>query len=127
MLAPTQIYVQPILALLKTINVHALAHITGGGIPGNLVRVLPEDCHAMIDESSWQWPALFKWLHQTANIERQEMYRTFNCGIGMILAIDEKDKKATLDLLAQHNIAGIEIGKIHSNAQHSSGERVVIA
>ena len=78
-LAPTRIYVRSVLELIKQLPVHALAHITGGGIPGNLVRVLPEGCHALVQESSWQWPELFNWLRQTANIEVAEMYKTFNC------------------------------------------------
>ncbi|MGC4088207.1 MAG: AIR synthase-related protein [Polyangiaceae bacterium] len=63
---------------------HALAHITGGGLPGNLPRVLPEGCDARIDESSWTWPPLFQWLQRKGGVERFEMYRTFNCGVGMV-------------------------------------------
>ena len=113
-LAPTKIYVKPVLDLINQVDVHALAHITGGGIPGNLVRVLPENCHAIIDESSWQWPELFTLLAETANIERQEMYRAFNCGVGMIIAISASDKSKTIDILSQHGLAAFEIGSIQS-------------
>lgn len=102
-LAPTKIYVRSVLSLMQEVDVHALAHITGGGIPGNLNRVLPENCHAVVQESAWQWPELFTWMMETANIERSEMYRTFNCGIGMILVVDA----AKADLAISHlNKAG---------------------
>jgi len=111
-LAPTKIYVRSILSLMKKIDVHALAHITGGGIPGNLNRVLPEGCHAVVDESSWQWPALFTWLMETANIERNEMYRTFNCGVGMILAVDESDVEQSIALLNTAGETAFVVGEI---------------
>lgn len=98
-LAPTKIYVRSVLSLMKELPVHALAHITGGGLPGNLVRVLPDNCHAVVDESSWQWPELFNWMMSTANIERDEMYRTFNCGVGMVLVIADKYHQQAIDIL----------------------------
>ena len=122
-LAPTKIYVKPCLDLIKKIDVHALAHITGGGIPGNLVRVLPEGCHAIINESSWQWPELFTLLSETANIEHQEMYRAFNCGIGMIIAIAPEDKDTAITTLSKHDIHAFEIGHI---AEGNSAEPVII-
>ncbi len=115
-LAPTKIYVKSCLELIKTVDVHALAHITGGGIPGNLVRVLPEGCHAIINESSWKWPELFDLLSETANIDRQEMYRAFNCGVGMIVAISAQDKEQTLATLAKHDIAAFEMGSIEAGS-----------
>lgn len=111
-LAPTKIYVRSILALMKQLPVHALAHITGGGIPGNLVRVLPEECHAIVDESSWQWPPLFDWLMQTANIERQEMYRTFNCGVGMILVVPAEESDAAIKFLNNAGETAFLLGEI---------------
>lgn len=111
-MAPTKIYVRSILSLLKQVDVHALAHITGGGIPGNLNRVLPDGCHAVVDESSWQWPALFTWMMETANIERGEMYRTFNCGVGMILVVDQADAEHSIDLLTQAGESAFVIGEI---------------
>ena len=123
-LAPTKIYVKSCLELIKTVDVHALAHITGGGIPGNLVRVLPENCHAIINEDSWEWPALFDLLADTANIEREEMYRAFNCGVGMIIAISPKDKDTALTTLAKHDIAAFEIGHIEQGL--AEGEAPVI-
>lgn len=111
-LAPTRIYVRSVLELMKTVNVHALAHITGGGIPGNLVRVLPDDCHATIDESSWQWPALFSWMMETANVERDEMYRTFNCGVGMILVVPKEQQEQALSSLTESGEKAFVIGEI---------------
>lgn len=122
-LAPTKIYVKSCLDLIKTVDVHALAHITGGGIPGNLVRVLPEGCHAIINESSWQWPELFTLLAETANIERQEMYRAFNCGVGMIVAIASEDKETAIATLNKHKINAFEIGHI---AEGNAAEPVII-
>ena len=122
-LAPTKIYVKSCLDLIKTVDVHALAHITGGGIPGNLVRVLPEGCHAIINESSWQWPELFTLLAETVNIERQEMYRAFNCGVGMIVAIASEDKETAIATLNKHKINAFEIGHI---AEGNAAEPVII-
>lgn len=126
-MAPTVIYVKPVLALLKEIDVHCLAHITGGGIQGNLVRVLPDGCHAVVNEASWEWPALFQFLSDTANIERAEMYKTFNCGVGMILAVAAKDKEATIANLTQQGINAFEMGEIRDGEFGDEEQRVVIA
>lgn len=115
-LAPTRIYVRPILSLMKEVDVHALAHITGGGLPGNLNRVLPEDCHAVVQESAWQWPELFTWLMNTANIERKEMYRTFNCGVGMVLVVAAEDLDATIGHLNDAGEHAFELGEIKAGA-----------
>ncbi|ATJ83042.1 phosphoribosylformylglycinamidine cyclo-ligase [Halomonas beimenensis] len=89
LLAPTRIYVKPLLSLLREtdVPVHALSHITGGGLTENLPRVLPEGAAARIDVASWHRPAIFDWLQQQGNVEDQEMYRVLNCGIGMVLAV----------------------------------------
>ena len=115
-LAPTKIYVRSALELQKHVDVHALAHITGGGIPGNLNRVLPDNCHAVVDESSWQWPELFTWMMETANIDRYEMYRTFNCGVGMIIAVDADDVDQSLDILKQAGETAFLVGEIKDGA-----------
>ena len=111
-LSPTRIYVRPVLELMQTVDIHALAHITGGGLPGNLNRVLPDNCHAVVKESSWQWPELFSWLMETANIERDEMYRTFNCGVGMVLVIAQADVEQSLNLLEAAGENAFVIGEI---------------
>lgn len=111
-MAPTRIYVKPILELMQKLPVHALAHITGGGIPGNLVRVLPNNCHAVIDEDSWQWPELFTWMMDTANVEKHEMYRTFNCGVGMILVVPNESAEQAIDLLQSLGETAMLLGEI---------------
>ena len=111
---PTKIYVRSALNLIKELPVHALAHITGGGIPGNLVRVLPDNCHAVIDESSWQWPELFSWMMNTANIERTEMYRTFNCGVGMIVVVADEHYQQAIDILNNSGETAFLMGEIRT-------------
>jgi phosphoribosylformylglycinamidine cyclo-ligase len=113
-MAPTRIYVKPILDLLAEVDVHALAHITGGGIPGNLARVLPEDSHAIIDQKTWTWPTIFDWLKSEGGIEQAELYRTFNCGLGMILCVAAGDADATIANLAANDQHSIIIGELHS-------------
>jgi phosphoribosylformylglycinamidine cyclo-ligase len=86
-LEPTRIYVKPVLSTLEAFPVHAIAHITGGGLPGNVKRVLPAGCHARIDAQAWEWPSIFHWLQSSGGINTGEMHRTFNCGIGMVLVV----------------------------------------
>ncbi len=112
LLAPTKIYVKSILQLIKQIEVHAIAHLTGGGFWENIPRVLPDNTKAVIDESSWQWPAVFSWLQEKGNISRYEMYRTFNCGVGMVIALPEKEVETALALLEQAGEKAWVIGKI---------------
>ncbi len=88
LLAPTRLYVKQALAAVRAGGVHALAHITGGGLTENLPRVLPEGLGAEIDLSSWELPAVFRWLAETANMEEAELLKTFNSGIGMIVVAD---------------------------------------
>ena len=92
LLTPTRIYVRNLLATAATCPINAIAHITGGGLTDNLPRVLPEGLRARIDLSSWNWPPVFEWLQQTGNIELPEMLRTFNCGVGMVLADDSEQQ-----------------------------------
>lgn len=115
-LAPTKIYVRSVLSLMKKIDVHALAHITGGGIPGNLNRVLPDNCHALVNESSWEWPELFTWMMTTGNVERAEMYRTFNCGVGMVLVVDANDAEQAITHLNAAGESAFIIGEIKDGA-----------
>ncbi|AXP38261.1 TPA: phosphoribosylformylglycinamidine cyclo-ligase [Haemophilus influenzae] len=112
LLAPTKIYVKSILQLIKQTEVHAIAHLTGGGFWENIPRVLPDNTKAVIDESSWQWPAIFNWLQEKGNISRYEMYRTFNCGVGMVIALPEKEVETALALLEQSGEKAWVIGKI---------------
>jgi len=112
LLAPTRIYVKPLLSLFSTLEVHALAHITGGGLTENLPRVLPDGCSAVIDTHAWQQSPVFDWLQENGNVQPQEMYRTFNCGIGMAVVVAADDAQAALEhLRAQGETASI-IGHI---------------
>jgi phosphoribosylformylglycinamidine cyclo-ligase len=115
LLAPTQIYVKPILALLEKVDVHALAHITGGGLLENLPRVMPQNTRATIDPGSWNQPAVFNWLQEQGNIDAMEMYRTFNCGIGMVAVVAENEADNTIELLQQQGIEASRIGSIESS------------
>ena len=95
-LAPTKIYVKSVLALIKQADVHAIAHLTGGGFWENIPRVLPKNTKAVIDEKSWKWPSVFNWLQEKGNIDTYEMYRTFNCGIGMVIALPQEQVETAL-------------------------------
>ena len=102
LLAPTKIYVKTIHRLLEKFDIHAMAHITGGGLLENIPRVLPEDAQAIVDTSSWQLPEVFQWLQDNGNVEITEMYRTFNCGVGMVLIVDTDDVDAMVSMLNQN-------------------------
>jgi phosphoribosylformylglycinamidine cyclo-ligase len=112
LLAPTRLYVKPVLALLEEVPVHSIAHITGGGPVGNIHRVLPAGMEAVIETSSWQQPAVFDWLQRAGNIEQAEMYRTFNCGIGMTLAVAAADTEMAMTSLLRHGEQPVLIGEI---------------
>jgi phosphoribosylformylglycinamidine cyclo-ligase len=99
LLQPTRIYVKPVLELLRGIRVKAIAHITGGGLLENIPRVLPDAIHAILNSRSWRWPAIFSWLQETGGIETEEMHRTFNCGVGMILIVDPAEAEPALNTL----------------------------
>jgi phosphoribosylformylglycinamidine cyclo-ligase len=123
LLAPTRIYVKSLLQLTEKINIHALSHITGGGLLENIPRVLPEGVKAVIDANSWQRPAIFDWLQQQGNVEDQEMYRTFNNGIGMVVVVADNDAQQTLDLL---NAAGETAWLIGQIAPAEADNAVVV-
>jgi len=115
LLAPTRIYVKSILALLEQIDVNAMSHITGGGLLENLPRVMPENTRAQISADSWELPEVFKWLQAQGNIDMQEMYRTFNCGIGMVLVVNAEDADSTIDLLNKSGESAFKLGEITSS------------
>ncbi|MFW2587026.1 phosphoribosylformylglycinamidine cyclo-ligase [Sagittula sp. SSi028] len=99
LLAPTRLYVKQCLAAVRAGGVHALAHITGGGLTENLPRVLPEGLGAQIDLDSWELPGIFQWMRSVGGIEEAEMLKTFNCGVGMILSVSADQADALTDLL----------------------------
>ena len=112
LLEPTRIYVKPVLALMQAITVKGLSHITGGGISENLPRVLPEQLHARVDTSSWQQGPTFDWLAQHGCIATDEMRRTFNCGVGMIVVVEKNDLESALDNLNAQGENAWHIGDI---------------
>ena len=114
LLAPTRIYVKSLLALSRSIQVHALAHITGGGLTENIPRVLPQYTMASIDTSSWQRPPVFDWLQEEGKISHREMLRTFNNGIGMVVCVAEKDAEAATRLLQEQGETVYSLGRIES-------------
>ena len=112
LLEPTRIYVKSLLSLLDKVPVHALAHITGGGLTENLPRVLPEGLNADIDLNSWTFPEIFLWLQKQGNVSQADMLTTFNCGIGMIICVDAEDEKASLETLQSLGETVFVIGEI---------------
>ena len=123
LLAPTRIYVKNILSLIEQVDVHAIAHLTGGGFWENIPRVLPDNTQAVLEESSWEWPAVFGWMQQAGNVSSFEMYRTFNCGVGMVIAMSAAEADKAVQLM---NDAGEKAWKIGVIKASDSEERVVI-
>ncbi len=115
LLAPTRIYVKSIHTLLEQIDINAMSHITGGGLTENLPRVMPENTRAQIDVNSWELPEVFKWLQKQGNIENLEMYRTFNCGIGMVLVVNEEDADTAIEVLNHAGESAFKLGEITSS------------
>ena len=124
-LAPTKIYVKSVLALIKQADVHAIAHLTGGGFWENIPRVLPKNTKAVIDEKSWKWPSVFNWLQEKGNIDTYEMYRTFNCGVGMVIALPQEQVETALAILKQAGENAWLIG--HIEHAEDDAEQVMIA
>ena len=112
LLAPTRIYVKPLLQLMQQLEVHALAHITGGGLPENLPRVLPTGCKAVIERGSWQLPEVFRWLQRQGNLAEAEMLRTFNCGVGMVVCVAAADARTAIQQLQAAGETAWLLGRI---------------
>ena len=118
LLEPTRIYVKPVLKLLEAVPVKGLAHITGGGITGNVPRILPRGVSARIRKSAWPRPALFEWLQREGKVAENEMFRVFNCGIGMVAVVAAGDAQRAARELRAAGETVHEIGSIEA----SSGE-----
>ena len=114
LLAPTRIYVKPLLTLLRAMPVHALAHITGGGLADNIPRVLPAGLEAVLERRSWPDDPLFAWLQRTARLDSAQMYRTFNCGIGMVAVVPAGHAESAVELLRSHGESAQVVGEIRS-------------
>ncbi|MDB6063335.1 MAG: purM [Verrucomicrobiaceae bacterium] len=116
LMMPTRIYVKPLLALMKTSTVKSLCHITGGGLLENLPRVLADNAKAVIDLASYQRPAIFDWLEQQGGVDAREMYRTFNCGVGMVICVPVEQQEQALQQLRAQGEAPFVIGSIAARA-----------
>jgi len=122
-MAPTRIYVKPLLALMAAMAVKGMAHITGGGITGNLPRCLPDNVAARVDAHGWTRPPLFDWLQQAGNVEPDEMLRTFNCGIGMCVVVAATDAATAM---AQLQASGETVWRIGEIVARPAGAEQVI-
>ena len=122
-MAPTRIYVKPLLELMRHLPIKGMAHITGGGLVENIPRVLPESVTAVLQKSAWEMPPLFRWLQQQGNVADSEMHRVFNCGIGMALVIAPEHADAALQMLQS---AGETVWRIGSIRQRGAGEAQTI-
>lgn len=114
LLAPTRLYVRSCLDAIRAGGVHALAHVTGGGLTENLPRVLPEGLGAEIDLSAWKMPGVFGWLSETGGIDGVEMLKTFNCGIGMVLVVAPERAAAISDLLSAEGETVADLGRVRA-------------
>ncbi|MEM5527538.1 phosphoribosylformylglycinamidine cyclo-ligase [Gammaproteobacteria bacterium AS21] len=122
LMEPTRIYVKSVLQLMKDVQVNALSHITGGGLLENIPRVLPDNSKALIEQSSWDLPPVFKWLQENGNVDPIEMYRTFNCGVGLVICVKAEQKQQALDSLKANGENAWVIGEI---AAAAAGEEQV--
>jgi len=122
LLTPTKIYVKPILELCGKITPSAMAHITGGGFIGNIPRVLPDTCAVSINQGSWDVPAIFRIIASEANLADDEMFRTFNMGIGMVLVVPADQSQAALANLAENGLDARAIGEVQ---QRGAGGQAV--
>lgn len=122
LLEPTKIYVKSTLKMMESCDVHAISHITGGGFWENIPRVLPQGAKAVVDGKSWEWPAIFNWLQEAGNVETYEMYRTFNCGVGLVIALPQAQAKQAIDILKAEGENAWLLGEI---ADAEAGEEQV--
>ena len=123
LIEPTRIYVKSALALMQALPVKGLAHITGGGITGNVPRVLPEGTRAVIDGKSWPRPPLFEWLKSEGGVAEDEMHRVFNCGIGMVIVVAAEHAVQASKLLSD---AGEKVWSIGRIEKHTDGPQTVV-
>ncbi|HHB92182.1 MAG TPA: phosphoribosylformylglycinamidine cyclo-ligase [Thioploca sp.] len=126
LLEPTRIYVKSLLNLMHKVPIHALAHITGGGLSENLPRVLPDNLNASIDINSWSQPAIFEWLQQQGNISNTEMYRTFNCGIGMVVCVAQENLSEALQCLQITGETAWHIGEVNTLQNRDSQDILIV-
>jgi phosphoribosylformylglycinamidine cyclo-ligase len=118
LMAPTRIYVKSVLDLISKVQVNALSHITGGGLLENIPRVLPANSKAVINKNSWQLPVVFQWLQENGNVDPVEMYRTFNCGVGLVICVPKEQQQQALDCLQAHGENAWVIGSIANASEN---------
>lgn len=117
LLAPTRIYVRPILALLKAVPIHGIAHITGGGLTGNIPRILPDNCDCRIDATAWPRPEIFQWLQSEGSIDDTEMLRTFNCGIGLVIIVSSDTAAQAHEMLKASGETVYRLGEVQAGSR----------
>ena len=113
-MAPTRIYVKPLLALIQAVPVKGMAHITGGGLTENVPRILPEHLTATLEQAKWPLPPLFRWLQREGQVAAEEMHRVFNCGIGMVAVVGAEDQRRAVELLQSAGETVFAIGRIEA-------------
>jgi phosphoribosylformylglycinamidine cyclo-ligase len=116
LLTPTKIYVKSTLELIKNCPVHAISHITGGGFWENIPRALPAGSKAVVDGKSWVWPNIFNWLQENGNVKTEEMYRTFNCGVGLVIVVPAAEKDRAVEILTAQGENAWVLGHIEDAA-----------
>ncbi len=126
LLCPTRIYVKSLLSLIEALPVHGLAHITGGGLTENLPRILPAGLNAQINASQWQLAPIFRWLQQQGQVAPEEMLRTFNCGIGMVVVVPAEHSEEALTLLNATGETAMPLGQITPAATPDATPRVMM-
>ncbi|MBC8207197.1 MAG: phosphoribosylformylglycinamidine cyclo-ligase [Kiritimatiellales bacterium] len=119
LLAVHKSYLNPVVALMKTVNVHGMAHITGGGLVDNVPRILPGNVDAVFDRSTWKTPAIFEFIEQAGKVDHEEMYRVFNMGIGYVIFVRAKDADAAMDLLKKQQARPKIIGRVEKGSGQS--------
>jgi phosphoribosylformylglycinamidine cyclo-ligase len=117
---PTHLYPNLIMDLINKFDIHGMAHITGGGLTENIPRSIPKNLSASINTASWDTPEIFKWLQVNGNLNDEDMFRIFNCGIGMVLIVREEDSEAVLDEINEHNFKCFNIGALINKENNNS-------
>jgi phosphoribosylformylglycinamidine cyclo-ligase len=117
LMTPTKIYVKPLLALMREVSLHGLSHITGGGLVDNIPRVIPDGLEVVLERKSWRRETVFEWLQQQGRVPDAEMYRVFNCGIGMTIQLAAADADKAMSLLREAGQEALVIGEVRSGTR----------
>jgi phosphoribosylformylglycinamidine cyclo-ligase len=117
LMMPTQIYVKPLLALMSKVSLHGLSHITGGGLVDNIPRVIPDGLEVVLERNAWRREPVFEWLQQQGRVSDAEMYRVFNCGIGMTIQLKPADADKAIGLLREAGQEALVIGEVRSGSR----------